>query len=201
MAISRIAPAVLIAGLLLAVAWMAAPHGALAGVRVTTAEMRGDDLYVAGRGARPNRWITVAGARAGKANANGVFRVTVPDFSSLSCKPVVTDGRTSTRVAVDGCEQIPPTLEVITVPSTIAAGTSAQATVRLSHETTIDRTVTLTVDSDNAWVWDSVVVPAGELRATFEVTGVSADDQPIGLEARLDGQAVTAEFVVSPASA
>ena len=89
---------------------------------------------------------------------------------------------------------------MITVPSTIAAGTSAQGTVRLSHETTIDRTVTLAVDSGNAWVWDSVVVPAGELRATFEVTGVSADDQPIRLEARLDGQVVTAEFVVTPAS-
>ena len=200
MTISRIANAVLIAGLLLAVAWVATPQGALAGVRVTTAEMRGDDLYVAGRGARPNRWIQVAGARAGKANANGVFRLTVPGFESLSCKPVVSDGATSTRVTVAGCEQIPPTLELVTVPSSIAERSTVRATVRLSHQTTVDRTVALAVDSDNASVSDSVVVRAGELRASFEVTGVSASDQPIRFEARLGDQTVTAEFVVTPAS-
>src|SRR2546426_99638 len=148
-----------------------------AAVTVTRAELKGGQLLVEGQGAVPNAAISIDGVVRGRADGGGQFEITVNGFSSPTCKITVSDGSTSTTVAVSGCTaNLGVTLALLSInPTSVVGGTSSQGTATLTSAAPPGGSV-VTLSSSKpsvASVPASVTVLAGTTSASFSISTVS----------------------------
>ena len=148
-----------------------------AAVTVTRAELKGGQLLVEGQGAVPNAAISIDGVVRGRADGGGQFEITVNGFSSPTCKITVSDGSTSTTVAVSGCTaNLGVTLALLSInPTSVVGGTSSQGTATLTSAAPPGGSV-VTLSSSKPSVSSvpaSVTVLAGTTSASFSISTVS----------------------------